>query len=510
MRILYGKIFIALICCGLVSTAQKNEGLQTRIGIIDPDVSNGDSKLVSEVVGYLKSSISDVGGYEIYTQTEMEASFADIQERFPKYCREPRCVSAVGSALQLDRVIYGAVDKGDKTYGVRFTLVDVASKQVIEKVSLEGNTGIPLKDIISVVVSKLHGHVDNNLDTATHLYYGKQVNNMKQLYISAGACVLGGLLWAIINGATVDEGGDVVGDYENFVTGTSGIGTGADLLSLFGRPAALGNSYVAVSDDAYGVFYNPAGLSWSTGREVALCYQPPRYGVLYSIAASYSNKATREIGFGQGFQYTGDSDGLFTEVFFTTAISYKFNDLISFLRPFSIGASVKIMSKRVGNGVSPNSIQGSVAGAGLNLGVQLEVSEKIRGAILFKNAPSVLKWNNSSTGKEYFENEPTELFLGGSFQANYETFLVCEGRIPLYDEQLWKGSCGIERMIFRVMRIRVGIEKTEGFDTPWILNGGFGIKVRMGNKYLGIDGSYQYNTFTPFAHPINTSMVFGF
>ncbi len=516
MRIVVRTILICACLVGVIGAQEESQGLKTRIGVLNPEVGGNDEKLGKEVLENLKKSITEMGLYEIYSQVNMEKAFGEIQERFPRYCREPQCVCAVGRALQLDRMVYGSAEKTEKTFAVQFTLMDVPSRKVVKSVNIEGDPGVPLADVVSVAVKKLHGYVDNDLDTNVHTYFGKQVNNWRQLYISAGSCIAAGVAWTLINGNTV-EGEPVIANYDPWERSRCGVGTGADLIPMFARPAALGNAYAAASDDAYGVFYNPAGLSWASGGEASFGYQP-RFG-LNNFAASFVNKASREVGFGQGFLYTGDDEGLMSEVYFVTGISYKVNDLFKnifpFLRPFSIGASVKILSKRIGGGsnLSPSSTQGSATGVGLNLGMQIEVSEKIRGAILVKNAPSVIRWNNESTSHKYFENEPTELILGGSFQANYATFLICEGHIPVYADQVWKGACGIERIIFRVMRIRVGVEKSEGFDTPWQVTSGFGLKIRTDSffgKYLILDVSYGYNQEASFSNVMNYSMRYGF
>ncbi len=498
---------ILLIVPGLfliVPAQNEMAGLKTRIGILNPEVSGGGEKLVTEAVTHLTKYISEVGGYDIYTQDGMEKAFEEIKQRFPKYCREPRCVSAVGSALQLDRMLYGSIDKGEKTCGVRFTLVDVQSKQIIEKVSIEGAAGVGLEEVLSVAVSRLHGHVDNDLDTAVNRYFGKQVHNEKEFYISAGVCIVAGFLVAILNNESID------GEKMDYSNNLSGVGTSHNLIPVCARPTALGNAYIAASDDAYGVFYNPAGLSWAAGREVVFGYQY-RYAMLNNFIASYVNKATREIGFGQGFHYTGDVDNLYSEVTFISGASYKFNELLPFLRPISVGMNFKIMSKKTGSGsVGLDAQKGSGFGIGIDLGVQLELTEKILGAILFENLPSFIKYNNVTENTEYVEFEPVEFLLGGQFQANYETFLIAEFNIPLYREQLWRGKAGIERVIFRVMRIRIGTEKSEGLDTPWKVTGGVGVHIPMESKFFTLDGSYEYNTFNPFSNVLNFSFRFGF
>lgn len=508
----FKRILLLLTAClHFTLIAQEIEGLRTRIGILDPEIDGGGDKFLEEVLTIINQSLATMGAYEVFSQKSMEESFADIEQKFPQYCREPRCVAAIGVALQLDRMLYGSIGQGDNTFYVRMTLIDVQSRQVIEKVDIEGDPGITLEEIITIAIGKLHGHVDADLDTKIHRYHGKQVHNQRQLYISAGSCLGLGLIWALVNSKTVEDK-VVTADYTDWLDAKSGIGTGADLIPLFGRPSALGNCYVTASDDAYGVFFNPAGLSWSTGGEFSFGYQS-RYG-LNNFAASFINKATREIGFGQGFIYSGDTEGLFYETVFLSAISYKFNDLISFLRPFSFGATIKLTSKRTGDGSVGNcSISGSSFGVGINYGFQIELSEKIRYGLLVRNAPSVVRWNNEATGKKYYEPEPTELSMGGIFQANYATMLICEGYIPLYKEQVWKFAGGVERVIFRIMRIRLGAAKAEGLDTPWKINGGFGLKIpteKIWGKYLTLDCSYEYNSLSSFSNVLNFSFRYGF
>jgi hypothetical protein len=51
---------------------------------------------------------------------------------------------------------------------------------------------------------------------------------------------------------------------------------------------------------------------------------------------------------------------------------------------------------------------------------------------------------------------------------------------------------GIENELFRVLMVRVGIQKEiqSYIQTPWKLTAGFGIKAGK----VSLDGSYEYNT----------------
>lgn len=480
---------------------------KTKLAVLNPAVNVGGDKFKAEIVALLSKSLEEIGGYEMYDEAYVTETFENIEQRVPKNCNEPRCASAIGTTVAVDRVVYGSVDKMDKSYGVKLYLIDVPSKVIIEKVALEGDAGISLGEIIEVAVNRLHGYADSEVNDKIHKYFGKQVHNEKQMLISSGAWVAAGLIWTLVNGNRAD--GTTLYDYEvkDELTGDlSGIPTDADIVPLYGRPSALGNAYIAASDDAYGVFYNPAGLSWVGVQEAAFGYQY-QYGMMNNFFASYVNKATREIGYGHGFHYSGDD--LYSETNFYSSISYRFNQLLPFLHPLSVGAKLKMISKKTGDVASDSgSVSGSAFGFGLDLGAQLELSDKIRGAILVKNVPTIVKWKNASLGTDYNENLPVEFILGGTFQASYGTFIICEGHIPMYKDQLWKGSAGIEQNLARVVNLRLGVEKEEGFDTSWKFTGGFGLRIPIKNYILNVDGSYAYDTFKPMANIFNVSLRF--
>ncbi|MBD3392860.1 MAG: hypothetical protein GF418_12210 [Chitinivibrionales bacterium] len=510
---------LATVSCLCLAFGQ-GEGMKTRIGLLDLDTWGGGETFESEALDVLMSHLAEVGAYEIFTQDAMEASYAKLEQRFPQHCREPRCACAIGSSLQMDRMLYGTLDKNEKRVAVRLTLVDVMSRQIIEKVELEGEPGVGLSDVLRVAVQKLHGLVDEDVDTRTHTYFGRQVDNRKQLLVSAPACIGAGLVFGLASGSLLkkDENGTVLesdqfsySSFDGDMDDALGIASGADLIPLFGRPAAMANAYVAVSDDAYGVLYNPAGLGWVANAEATLGYQY-RFG-LNVFGAAFVNKATREIGFGQGFLHCSDREKLYYENYFYSSFAYKFNEWIPFLRPIGVGVTLKILNESTGEGTSESSSTGSSFGMGLDLGAQLELSENIRGGILFKNVPRLMRTYNSLTDYSYSEIMPPTFYWGGSFQAGYLTFLVCEVQTPLNEDQVWRFAGGIERILFRVFRIRAGIQKEADFDTPWKFTGGFGLNVNtesLFGRYVILDGSYEYNTLSVFAHPVNISLRFGF
>ncbi|MDO5576613.1 MAG: hypothetical protein Q4F84_05995, partial [Fibrobacter sp.] len=363
-------------------------------------------------------------------------------------------------------------------------------RRPIEKASFRGEKGVKYSDIIKKAVAHLHG---NNIDgLALEPYYGPQVNNMKQFLWSSAGVVGAGLLTGIFNyGIEKKDAHKLYGSYSS--EPLSGIPASADQIPIFARPAALANAYTAISDDAYGVMYNPAGMSWVGGAEASVGYQY-RFGI-NNIAASFVNKAKREMGFGHFFLYSADNDNMLTEMYFVSAFSYKFNEWLPFMRPISVGANLKIATARV-NGSDSGSVSGGSFGAGIDFGLLWELSENIKYGLLFRDIPVVNRWKNVSTGYRYFENNAATLHMGGSFYAGYSTVLIAEGQIPLYKDQAFKMSGGIEQELFNIVALRIGMQKEimESENTPWKITGGLGINI----KNIVVDGSYEYNTLKVF------------
>lgn len=500
-------IFVALIYSTALGVEKSSES-KVRIGILDLQ-SFGDAVSVSKKAsGDLKGIVQEIGFYEVFDQPAIEGIFKKLDVKIPAHLNDPRCIIDLGNTAGLDRVLYGSIDLNKKRVGTKLSIIDVRMRQTIESVSLEGEPGVPAENVLRAAVAKLHGNSTDTLKLSKYL--GPEVHHEKQFLVSTASLIGAGLIWGIVNYMVEGNYQKLIADYPSNED-LSGISSSADQIPLFARPAALANAYVAASDDAYGVLYNPAGMAWVTGPEAVLGYQY-RFG-FDNVAASYVNKATRDIGFGQALLYSGDREQLMTEMYFISAFAYKFSNLPSFIRPFSLGMNLKVASNRI-KGEDAGSPSGVSFGAGIDLGLLWELSDQIRYGLLLRDVPVVNRWKNMSTGQQYFENNATTLHMGGSFQAGYSTFLIAEGQIPIYQDQPWKMAGGLEQEIFRFFVLRVGIQKEiqSMVETPWKVTGGFGLKIDsdpLAGRYMILDGSYEYNTLKVF-DVINVSCRFGF
>jgi hypothetical protein len=483
-------------------SAEKASESKVRIGILNLENAQNEKESTDKLTFELSEIVKEIGFYEIFNQDIINDALKKVNERMPLHCRDPRCVLDIGKTLSMDRMLFGSIDFNDKRVGIKLTLIDVVMSQTIGSVSLLGDPGSTPGDVMKAAVAKLHG---NQAADTVHLdkYFGPEVHNEKQFILSTAGFIGAGLLYGAVN--YVVDGNNpnhLVAEYQD--EDLSGIPSSADQIPIFARPAALGNAYTAVSDDAYGVFYNPAGIAWVAGPEAALGYQY-RFG-MNVMAASYVNKASREVGFGHAILYCADPDDIFREIYFVSSMAYKFNELLPMLRPLSVGVNVKIASNRV-QGTGVGSVSGCSFGAGIDLGLVLELSDQIRYGLTLRDLPVVNKWKNVSTGERYFEANAATLLMGGSFRVGYTTFLVADGQIPLSDDQPWKMAGGIEQEVFRVIFLRAGMQKEieTTAKTFWKVTGGFGIKLLPAQ----LDVSYEYNTIRVF-DVINVSFKFNF
>lgn len=500
----------AILCCAGMALAQSGPPQKVRIGVLDLQVIGGDETFAATASEQLANALTGMGSYNVFTQRVLEDAFQKVKLSFPQRCREPRCVIDIGSATGMDRMLYGRLDKNDNSYGVQLNLIDVQTRQMIGSLSLKSDPGVAPDALLKAAMAKLHGKQDADLSIKVATYFGPDVHNEKELAISSGVCMGAGLIWALANGGFKGMGAAPTWKAEAL----SGISAAADRIPMAGRPAALANSYLAVSDDAYGVLYNPAGMAWVAGREAAISYQY-RFGLLNNVTASYVNKATRDIGVGNAILYSGDNDtsSSMTEMYYITAVAYKFNQLLSFMRPVSAGAAIKVSTKTASGNADATAGE-KTFGFGIDIGVLWELSNQIRYGAVIKDLLAFDRVNNTVGEYSYTEMMPVTLAMGGLFKAGYTTNLMANGQIPLYKDQPWKMAGGIEQEFFRIIKARVGIEKEIQalVDTPWKFTGGLGLDANteslLGRRFC-FDASYEYNTLS-LLYVLNMSMRFAF
>ncbi|GBU21429.1 hypothetical protein R80B4_01320 [Fibrobacteres bacterium R8-0-B4] len=483
---------------------------KVRLGVLMLESSTGHDKEAFEMTALMVEKLEELGLYDIYRPADIDKALADT--RLGKgSCRDPRCVIGIGKALGVRRMISGTLDITGSRCAVRLVLLNVVSGKPIASVSLEGALGVPAQEVLLAAIDRIHG--DNRELDRVSAYFGPTVDNLREFLWTSMSVIGAGAFYTMVNyGAGGAQGDNVetIGGAYSKSEKLSGIWAAANQIPVFARPAALANAYTAVSDDAYGVLYNPAGMPWVSGREAVAAYQY-RFG-LDIMAVSYVDKALRDLGFGQAILLTTDRDGAMTEVYFVTAAGYKIIQDY-FLGPFSVGAAFKIAGNTV-NKLSLDSPYGQSYGFGLDIGFMWELSSNIRYGLLLRDVPTINKWKNRATGAQYTEANPPTLHMGGSYSAGYNAFLTADGQIPLYADQPWVMAGGLEYEFFRMLALRAGLQREILDDNSdwWKITCGAGFKFDTGTKWgkeTALDVSYEYNTLELF-HVVNVSVKVGF
>jgi hypothetical protein len=480
------------------------------IGIMEIRTTGIDSQDADTYREYVARELDNLGMYTVLTRDDLKEKLLTIKVTFPRHCHDPRCMIDVGRTLGLGRMLHGHIDKLDSRYGIRLEMIDVHTQKPIESVSIKSSAEASVEGLIRAAIFKLHGYEDKELDIAVDRYHGPQFDRKKDMYIVTGSAMASALVWGLLSGTLLNEA-DRQWQAAPSASELSGINTNTRRIPLFGRPAAMANAYRAVADDAYGLFYNPAGVAWTGQREVALAYQM-RYGTLQNSAVAYVDKATREIGFGAGLLYSGSE--LYNELFFTCAWAYKFYELIPQVTPFSVGVSLTCASKStVKEADYASQITAKTFGVGVDIGVLWQISDRIRYGCVLEDARYVEKINNTQTNYHYLELQPPVLSMGGAYRAGYATLLVANGTIPLLPDQHWKMAGGVEREFFRFINARVGMEKyiQSHVQEPWKVTTGVGIDVPLHwGSGTRIDASYEFNTSTAVFNVFNMSLRWAF
>ena len=492
MKLIKSTMFF--VCLATVLFAQN-----TRIGIMNLRTNNNDSLMAVEAIYAIRDALHEIGRYNALMPKQMMDAYDVIGRNYPENCRETRCVAVLGSSLQLERMIFGNVDFNNGSYAVSLQMVNVQSREIISERNYEGDPGVPLKDVVRTTIFRMHEKYDFENAVELHRYFGPQVNNVRPALISSGAVMGLGLFVALV-------GTDFQSTSVKIDERLSGVDPSMRTKSQSARAKAMGNSYVALSQDAYGAFYNPAGVAWIKEPEASINFQN-RFGLVNTVSASYVNKVTREIGWGNTLIYSGHPESFYQELYFSTLGAYRFTELW-LLPPFSVGANVHIMSARTtGGSGSPYDQTGSAYGFGLDIGFLMEIARNIDFGFVLNNVPTVNFFHNSSSTEReignndyneyrYRENSPASLTMGGSFEVSHSTLFVAEGRIPFYQDQNWRFAGGIEQQIANPVRIRFGAEREifTNFETPWFLTTGGGVRFPVQRKTIDIDFSYEFMT----------------
>ena len=247
------------------------------------------------------------------------------------------------------------------------------------------------------------------------------------------------------------------------------------------RAQALGNSYVAVADDADAIFENPAGLGQLENKSLAYTNVSLFFGGiegddLGQHVLSYAQPLGSKLGLGLGYERIGSE--LMSENGAFLSLSYKLS------KAFNLGLSAKYLFWSVGdipadNGRNDPLSNSSAGNVGVDLGLMWQTPFKgANFGLLLKNLNQPNVASGTVAGDADAGKLPMDVHLGVAYQLNAQSlvsvqFVRSDLSGDSSDNRLLVGG---ETQLAGDLLLRAGGSKIFEEDATGDLNAGLGYK----------------------------------
>ena len=247
------------------------------------------------------------------------------------------------------------------------------------------------------------------------------------------------------------------------------------------RAQALGNSYVAVADDADAIFENPAGLGQLENKSLAYTNVSLFFGGiegddLGQHVLSYAQPLGSKLGLGLGYERIGSE--LMSENGAFLSLSYKLS------KAFNLGLSAKYLFWSVGdipadNGRNDPLSNSSAGNVGVDLGLMWQMPFKgANFGLLLKNLNQPNVASGTVAGDADAGKLPMDMHLGVAYQLNAQSlvsvqFVRSDLSGDSSDNRLLVGG---ETQLAGDLLLRAGGSKIFEEDATGDLNAGLGYK----------------------------------
>ena len=472
---------------------QKQDDQESRIRLCVMKFSNTDmpAGVVSAISDSVRAMFSDIGLYTVLSREDVKEDLKNLRKKMPEKCMDTRCLVSYGKLLNVSKIVGGEISNDGTYYAVKINMVDVSTGQSESSLWLASKClEEKIPELVRAAVFRLHGQQLPKLDIGIEEYRGREFSRHGLLAVTTGFTFAAGLVYALIDGGLTGRDANNVEIPEAFQkTGmgqSSGIPGAFANLGYSARAHAMGDAYIAVSNDATGILWNPAGICRIKKGELAASYLKTVVGIPY-VNLEHVNRFSRTGAYGAALLSGGDDT--YSEVEVISSFAKLFDNVHKNLRPFAIGVNTRIRTSSYGEkGVGEWRSTGNSFGLALDAGMQFELADYIEMGLVVKNALGFQRWHNTATNKSYNEGVPTICAIGGAFRASQDLLLVMDGYIPVYSDQYYKLSMGVEKIVFNILAFRAGLMQNLAFQENRRITCGFGL-VYQG---IGCDASYEF------------------
>ncbi len=270
------------------------------------------------------------------------------------------------------------------------------------------------------------------------------------------------------------------------------------------RPAAMGGAFVGLSDDAFSVQWNPAGMARQDSTKISFAYIDQLGLVGYQHLAA-SVPLGQKFGFGAAAVSSGDE--AMRELTFQMGIARSFRSL-------SFGVGVKYRNASYGNntldpddyavfepeeiqeGIS-NQVSGQANGFGLDLGVLYQPDSPVSVGLRVRDIIAPIKWNSEVNNSDretlgsYRERIPMEIALGTAYFVRNNVVITADYSPGIHDETVNKIRVGGEGKFLGVLSLRGGMEQRVNDRNDEKYSLGIGVELPIQDQFL-ISADYTY------------------
>jgi len=273
-------------------------------------------------------------------------------------------------------------------------------------------------------------------------------------------------------------------------------------MGLGARARSMSDAFVAVANDGYALFYNPAGFPFLESREVTASYRILSFDRTFNYIG-YAGKVGPTGGVAFGWIHAGvdgiderDFSGNVTGEITDSENGFYFSFANRIYKELSIGVSGKILYHKL------YSI--SAKGFGIDFGVLYRGRENFSFGFQIKDIHSRFSWNSDeiyergTTSTDLF---PLEFKIGSSWYYSAQKIQVSL-QFDKNDKSNWKVRIGTEKRIFDFFIIRAGFNGDS-------ITGGMGLLVECSGKRAVIDyATCKENYDIQYSHIFSFSVLF--
>ncbi len=486
------------------STQKINNVDKTRIAILNLVPGNGvKSSEAMAMTRALRLAASENENYFVVTGEEMVSRARTAGTTIPIECLTEYCALEAGKTLAASKIITGEYETNDGYRAVKLKSFDLQTRDFTAKASIAAECPAEsLHLLASIAFAKLFGLKEPDNGLKVKPYRGKEIKRTAEWGILSIGAIAGALIYASTGGYLSPEGTKGTLEEGEAASTTLSYQRGAFAnIAIGARPHGMGGAFVGLSDDGNALAYNPAGLARLNSRVLSAGYlhfpigdESLPYNYL-SYGAPVSGTLYHGIGLILSPADYGSSE---SQIIISAA--KLFDDPNGKRRPYSVGISAKFLLISTAKPTQSyyqfqeNSVEGAGFGFSLDLGAQIQLSDRITAGLLLKDIASTINYTNTTTDNSYSEGIPPTLIIGGHYRLMNTVNLVLDGYKSLFKEVEDHVRLGIEKRLFDLFAIRIGMSQNFSMESNRRYHAGFGIDAPLGKgkQRLQIDYSYEY------------------